>query len=170
MAIINGREVIGMTWADEREFIDEKNRHLLLQHRTKYFYHLVDRLRMVNPDLDTLLCYVKDNVSVNMYKTIRGRIIGLMLIRYTNFLLHPQWYAHKGDLIFFANYFHIQQYLQRMVKVLICNYDYPDRYYGFKIKKHKLLKMSELFAQGMLPTVEKKMLPHYKKLMDRKEK
>ena len=166
MAVINGGEVVGMSTAQERDFIPKgRLRHLLVQHRIGKFRYLVDRFATVNSDLSELLRYVEDKVSKNWAKTIRGRIVGVLLIRFTDFALHPQRYGDgRGDLIFFANYFWVQQYLQRIAKLLIEVYGFPDRYYGFKVKKNKLYDMSKLWARDMLPIVESKMVPHYKRL------
>jgi len=164
MAYINGGQVLGMTLKDEYEFISRKDRHKLLQHRSKHYHHLIDRMAMVNPDLREVLSYVRDNVSKKWYSTIKGSLIGLMMIRYMHYFLYPQQYAYRGDLILFANYFLLQQYLFRIVGVLIHEYNLPNRYYGFKIKKDKLYKLSELFYDEMEDVVTEKLVPQYKKL------
>ncbi len=169
MRYINGGEVASVSSLDEYEFISRKNRHLLVQHRSKKFSYLADRMVMVNSDLRDLLSYVRDEVSENWYKTIKGRIIGMLLIRYVIFSLYPQQYGHRGELILYANYSIIKNYLQRIVKVLICNYDYPDKYYRFKIEKNDLYQLSQLFYDRMEPTVTKVMVPHYKRLTEKSE-
>lgn len=165
MAIINGGEVKGMCWKSEREFISKKHRHLLLQHRAKNFTYLVDRIAMVCPELQELLLLIKNNITIKGYKDLRGRIVGFMLIRYTDFVLHPQQYSHKGDLIFLANWFLIQQHLFRVVgKLKHLAFIPKEKYYKFKIKKTKLYELSKLYAEKMLPITQEKLVPHYKKL------
>ena len=123
MGCINGGEVTGFTMADEYELLPDRYKSsVLLNGKPKKFQYLADRMIMVNPQLSELLSYVRDKVSVNWYKTIRGKIINLMLTRYMYFHMYPQRYGHRMELILYANYFIIQQYLQRIVKVLIKNY------------------------------------------------
>lgn len=164
MAYINGGQVLGMTLKDEYAFISRRNRHLLLENRSKHYHYLIDRMVMVCPDLRELLSYVRDNISTKWYSTIRGSLVGLMLIRYTHYFLYPQQYSHRGDLILFANYFLLQQYLFRIAGVLVNEYNFPNKYYGFKIKKDKLYKLSELFYDELQSVVTEKLVPHYKKL------
>ncbi len=163
MAVINGGLVLGLSVAEEVELVSRKNRHLLLQHRAKHFYYLFDRLVMSCSDIQMLTEYVKDKVSDHWYRNIRGRVVGMVLIRYMNYLLNPQWYAYRGDLIFYANWVIIQQYLQRVTKVLILDYGFENKHYAFKIKKDRLFRLSGMFYDDMHDTA-KKMVEHYRKL------
>ena len=153
--IHNGGEVFGMTTTEDRKSYPKEIRHKLLQHRSKHFHFLVDRLTIINSDLREVLRYVRDNVSERWYKSIKGRISGLMLIRYMEYLMYPQQYAYRGDLIFYANYSIVKSYLQRLAKVLILNYELPNRYYGFKVPTEDLYRQSILWTDEMLPTAEK---------------
>jgi len=166
MAYINYMNLKGLTLKDEYEFISRKNRHLLLKNRSKHYHYLIDKMVLVNPDLQELLNYVR-TISEKWYSTIKGSLVGLMLVRYTHYFLYPQQYAHRGDLILFINYFLLQQYLFRIVGVLKHNYHMPkDKYFKFKIKKDKLYKLSELFLDEMSDVVISKLVPHYQKLHD----
>lgn len=165
MAYINGGLVLGMTLKEEYAFVSRKNRHLLLKNRSKNYHYLIDRFVMVCPELNELLSYVRDTISKKWYSTIKGSLVGLMLVRYMHYYMYPQQYAHRGDLIFFANYFLLQQYLFRIVGVLKHNYNMPkDKYFRFRVKKDKLYKLSELFYDEMHGVVTEKLVPHYKKL------
>ncbi len=150
--------------AEEYELIPRKISKLLTQHRTKPYLHLLDRMIMVNPDLKEMLEFVKSKVSENWYKTIRGSILGLFMRRYMLCLMNPQQHAHRMDLILFANYSIIKNYLQRTVKVLISEYGLKNRYYRFKIKTNELYKLSELWSEELFEVCSNKMIPHYKKL------
>lgn len=164
MSYINGGQVISIPMAHEYELLPDRYKHsLLVKHRIKKFQYLVDRMIMVNPQLDELLSYVRDKVSVNWYKTIKGRIISLMMVRYMMFQMNSQWYANKMDLLLFANYSIIKNYLQRIIKVLIKNYGLEDKYYKLYIKPKNLHNLSKLWAKDMYDT-SLKMVEHYHKL------
>ena len=164
MAVINGGEVLGITFSMERDIASSYHRYLLVQHRSRRFYYLMDRLRMVCPDLDVLLSHFEDIGNDRLVKYVKGRITRAMLIRYMEFFLHPQQYGHKGDLIFFSNWIIMVGFLQRLTAVAIHNYNLPDRLYTFTIPTDKLHKHSKLWAKDMLPIVQDKMIPHYYKL------
>ena len=166
MAYINGNLVVGFDTRQANELFNYNryHRHLVTQHRTKEFWFIFDRMRMMNPELDEMIRYV-EGISVKFAKSIRGRVVNMLLIMYMAFLLNPQQYAYRGDLILYANYRHIQHYFKRMVKILILHYGYPDKFYRFEIKKDKLYKLSQLFADSVHETVEKKMVPHYKRVV-----
>jgi len=165
---INGGLVISIPMSQEYELLPDRYKSsLLLKHRTKKFQYLADRMIMVNPQLKELLSYVRDKVSVRWYKTIRGRILGLVMVRYMVYHMNPQHYSHRLDLVLFANYSIIQNYLQRIVKVLIKNYGLEDKYYGLKIQKQKLYELSKLWANDMFDT-SLKMVEHYHKLHPKK--
>ena len=161
--MIKRGEVIGMTYADERQFLSRYERFLLIQHHRKKFYYLFDAMVRVNPDLQKMLDFARRNVSERWAKNIRGRVIGDMLIRYLYFSLHPQQFAFKGFLVLYANYFYIQQYLQRLACVFVNEYGFEDKHHNFTIKKNNLLKLSKMWAKDMLPYVEEKIVPAYHK-------
>ena len=161
--MINGGEVIGMTYADERQFLSRYERFLLTHHHTRHFYHLFDAMVRVNPNLQKMLDFIHKNISERWAKNIRGRVINDLMVRYLYFSLHPQQFAFKGFLVLYANYFYIQQYLQRLACVLVNEYGFEDKHHNFTIKKNNLLKLSKLWANEMLPYVEDKIVPKYKK-------
>jgi len=166
--MINGGLVQAFDTREENALIgyDRYFRVRLVQHHTKKFYHLFDAMVRYCPELQELTEWLHKHHE-RLYKYIRGRIIGLMLIRYLAYLLQPQAYAHRGDLIFFANYKHLQQFLFRMVKMLRMNYNLEapfDRCWSFKIQQKNLYKLSQMWAEDMLPLVEEKLVPKYKKL------
>jgi len=164
MSYINGGQVISIPMAHEYELLPDRIiAAKLVNGKAKNFQYLADRMLMVNPELKEVLSYVRDKVSVNWYKTIRGRIITLMLTRYMMFQMNPQWYAHKMDLVLFANYSIIKNYLQRIIKVLIKNYGLEDKYYKLYIKPKNLHNLSKLWARDMYDT-SLKMVEHYHKL------
>ena len=165
MGYINGGLVIGMSWHEERAFISRKNRHLLLQHRAKKYHYLVDWLIPHCSELQELLDVIRLNGSEHGVKGVKGRIIGFMMIRYIDYFLYPQRYAHKGDLIFYANYFLIQQHLFAVVGKLKHLGQIPkDKYFKFRVKTDTLYKLSQLFYDELQEVVTKKLVPHYKKL------
>ncbi len=106
MAVINGGLVIPIPFSEERRTYPKYERYLLVQHRSRQFYYLVDRLSMICPDLDELLRHFKEIGNERLVKYVKGRVIGLLLVRYLYFLLYSQRYSHRGALIFYANYFH----------------------------------------------------------------
>ena len=167
MSINNGGEVIGMTYHDERQFLSRYNRFILTHHHTKRFYHLFDAMLRVNPELREMVVFVRKNVSENWWKNIRGRVINDLMVRYLYYSLHPQQYAFKGYLVLYANYFYIQQYLQRIVRVLIENYNYESKFYNFAIKTESLLRLSNLWGDEMIPFAKDKLVSDYNRLMSR---
>ncbi|CAI6151285.1 MAG: hypothetical protein SPLUMA2_SPLUMAMAG2_00113 [uncultured Sulfurimonas sp.] len=164
--VYNGGLVVGMTTTEDRKTYPQEIRHKLLNHRAKNYHYLVDRLMIVNSDLREVLEYVRSNVSENWYKTIKGRIVGLMLVRCMDYELYPAKSSHRGDLIFYANYAIIQSYLFRLVKVLILHYDFPHRYYAFKVPSDELYKQSVLWFDSMYED-SIKMVKHYKRLISK---
>ena len=168
MRYINGGLVTSVPMSYEYELLpDRAMSSNLMKNVTRNFYHLFDRMVMVNPDLKEIMDFVRDKVSVNWYRTLRGRVINLMLVRFMVFQMYPQRYNHQSDLILYANYSIIKHYIQRTVKVLIKCYGLPDRYYKLKIPKEKLYTLSKLWANDMFDT-SVKMVTHYHKLMAKK--
>lgn len=166
MAVINGREVTGFCFKSEKQLVDKRVRHLLLQHRSKHYHYLVDRLVSVCPDLLHLFDELE---RVGYRKTlvdIKGRLVGYMMIRYMEYFLNPQQYAFKGDLILHANYVMLVKYLTGKVGRLKHEGIIPQYYYTFKILTPKLYQMSKLWANDMMPLVKDKMIPHYHKLAE----
>ena len=171
MAVINGNLVTPILGAEEREFVgDQYTRIRLLQHTSKHYHYTIDRLLMVCPDLASLLSHFKEIGNERLVKYVKGRIVGMVLIRFTMYFFAPQQYAHRFDLMFFAQWTAIRNWLQRMVKTAILAYGFPNKYYNFEIKKANLLKMSHYFARELGDVAEKKMLPHYKRLIEKKSK
>jgi len=162
--IINGGDIMAISKAREYQLLPDKriNRNLI-KHRTKQFQHLVDRLLLVCDEMRGVLSYVNSEVSENWYKTIRGTILGMLLVRCMIYQMNPVHYKYRGDLIFYANYSIIKNYLQRIIKVLICNYGLEDKYYKLFVPKQKLYQLSELFYDSMYDD-SLKMVIHYHKL------
>ena len=164
MSIINGGDVMAISKAREYELLpDRKKAAVLVNGKAKHFQHLVDRMVLVNPDLRVILSYVNNEVSNNWYKTIRGRIITLMLTRCMVFQMNPVHYKYRMELLLYANYSIIKNYLQRIVKVLINSYGLPNKYYKLFIPQNELYKLSQLWADEMYET-SLKMVIHYDKL------
>ena len=169
MAVINGGEVIGISHADIYELVPNKShRKLLINHRNKKFRYFADRMISENKDLQEVLFYVRDNVSENWFKTLRGTLTSFALIRYMYFQRNPQWYNHRMDLVFYASYVYLQKQLQRTAKVLIMNYGLEDRFYNFHFTKKKLYYFSELLAEKMYDT-SLDMVKHLEKLNKKKD-
>ena len=136
--------------AEMRIYIDKYKSKLMFQHHTKNYYHLVDKLAMLNSEIRDILDAVK-RVSTHWYKVVKGSLINIMLRRYMVYVMNPQHYGYYGDYIFAANYCQLKMYLQKIAKVLICNYNFEDKYYKVQINKMKLFKLSELWANNMIP-------------------
>jgi len=168
MEAFNGGKVISIPMAYEYETVTRYERQLLTQHRRQKFQYLADRLLMVNSQLREVLEFVKVNVSEKWYKVIRTRILTLMMIRYMMFQMNPQWYAYRADLIFYANYSIIKNYLQRTIKVLIKNYGLEDKYYKLYITPKNLKMLSKLWAEDMYDT-SLEMVKHFEKLNKKKD-
>ena len=164
MRVINGGLVNSFSMRDEYELLPDRDKHRnLIKHRTKKYQYLVDRMLMMNPELSRLMKFIGDRVSKNWVKTIRGRLISLMLVRYMAYNMNPQWSAYRHDLILFGNYSILQNYLHRIVKVLILNYNLPSKLYKLTISKKNLQLLSQLWANDMYDD-SVKMLKHYYKL------
>ena len=89
MAYHNGNLVSGMPWKSEREFVgDQYTRIRLLQHTSKHYHYTIDRLAAVCPDLADLLNHFKSIGNNRVVEYIKGRIVGMVLIRYLAFFLH----------------------------------------------------------------------------------
>lgn len=140
--------------AEMRTHIDKYKSKLLFQHHTKKYYYLVDRLAMYNSEIRDILDAVK-RVSTHWFKVVKGSLINMMLRRYMVYMMNPQQYGHYGNYIFAANYCQLKMYLQKIAKVLICNYGFEDRYYKLHINKKKLFELSELWANKLMVVVEK---------------
>ncbi len=148
---------------DKEVDISQDNAKLLFQHHSKDYYYLVDRMVMVSPELKVVMDSV-GGVSKRWLKSVKGRIVGMMLRRYMMYLDNGNWYGNHGNYFFSANYSIIKSYLQRVIKVLINNYGLHNKYYKLQIPKSKLIKLSELFYTGMIPLCER-LLPRYRKMI-----
>jgi len=148
---------------DKELDITQDNAKLLFQHHSKDYYYLVDRIVMVSPEWKVVFDAI-GGVSKRWLKSVKGRIVGIMLRRYMMYLDNPQWYGNYGDYFFASTYSIIKSYLQRVIKVLINNYGLHNKYYKLQIPKHKLIKLSELFYTGMIPLCER-LLPRYRKMI-----
>jgi len=169
MAVLNdigeGVRQYSISMAREYELLpDRGKRHLLLQHRTKKYSHLSDKLVDACPELNEVLTHVRDNVSENWYKTIRGRIIGLLLIRCMVYQMSPKCYP-RGDLLLYSNWSIVKSYIQRTIKILILTPEYalPNKYYKLQIPQQKLYELSQLFYDEFYED-SVKMMHHYEKL------
>ena len=164
--IYNGGNVTGLDWSSERNFLTRHQRHLLLQHRSKKYHHLVDRLILHCNELQELFNIIRANSGSHAVKTLRGRIVGMMMIRYLDYFLYPQRYNYQGELIFYANYVFIQQHLFTVVgKLKHLGHIDKSRYFKFRIKTESLYKLSNLFYEALQAIVQKEMLSHYKRLL-----
>ncbi len=167
MAYINGGLVYPITFSMESDYVEKYHRYLLVQHRSRQFYYLMDRLLLICPDLQALFDHFRAIGNERMIKYVKGRITRAMLIRYMIFLMYPQQFAHRGDLLFYANWVVLQGFLQRFTRVSIECYGLPNKFYGFKLDKHKLFKTSGQWYDAMEPVARLKMIPHFHRLMER---
>ncbi len=136
---------------------------LLFQHKTKQFHHLFNRLCLASEELRLMVEKIKD-ISQSFYSKFKGRIITFMLKVFTVYSANPLHYGHHGDYVVAANYTKLRYYMQKIVKSLITSYGYPDKYYRFHIPKAKLFKISELFADSMIPLTNG-LVPKYRRLI-----
>jgi len=135
---------------------------LLFQHHSKKFYHLFDRLTMVNEELKYISDYIS-GISESWSIKFKGRIINRVLRMIIIYADKPKHYGYYGNYIFAASYSYIKHYIQQIIKLLILDYGLPNKYYKLQIKKKDLFYISELFANAMLPLCEE-LLPKYRKL------
>ena len=84
------------------------------------------------------------------------------------YLRNPQWYGYHGNVIFASNYSLSKYYLERTVKVLIIRDGFEQGYYNFKIPKKKLLQLSELWAEALIPVCEA-LMPKWRRLQEKDE-
>jgi len=139
---------------------------LLYQNRARKFNYLFDRLITVCPDLKEMVGYIKQ-VSESWYLKFRGRTITFILRVFTIYSANPQHYGYFGDFVMASNYSKLKHYFQKIVKTLITTHEViPNRYYGFQIPRDKLIKISKLFGNDMLPLVNDKIVPQYLELKD----
>jgi len=170
MAVINGGLVQGISHSDIYELVPDKmHRRLLINHRNKKFRYFADRMISENKDLQDVLFYVRDNVSENWFKTLRGTLTSFVLLRFMYFQINPQWYQYRMDLVFYASYVYLQKQLQRTAKVLIECYGLEDKFYNFHFTKKQLYYFSELLADKMFDT-SKDMVKHLDKLQSKATK
>ena len=164
MAVINGGLVPSISSARLYEELNYNKTHskYLTQHRTPKFRYLADRMVMVNPQLKEVLEFVK-GISEHWYISIKSAIVGRFLRMYMVFQMYPQQFNHQAELLLFANYSIIKNYLQRIIKVLISNYGFEDKYYKLYIPKKKLHSLSKLWAKDTFQT-SLYMVKHYEKL------
>ncbi len=144
-----GYTLFSIGTAEMRTHISEYESKLLFQHHTKKYYHLVDRLTMLSSEIKSILEAVSE-VSSHWHKVVKGTLINMMLRRYLVYTRNPQHYGYYGNYIFAANYCQLKMYLQKIAKVLICNYGFEDKYYKLDIAKKKLFKLSKLWADYIL--------------------
>ena len=161
---INGNLVISISVHQMNEDLKYNRTYskYLTETRTPKFVHLAERLISLSPELTELFAFIK-GISLNWYKTLRGRIIGDYLRRYMIFQMHSAAYSHRADLLLYANYSIIKSFLQRIVKVLIKNYNFTDKYYSLKIPPKKLYALSQVFADEM-EQASLDMVVHFEKL------
>ncbi len=168
MAYLNGGLQVGISLAGEQDYFPSKyHRYLLVQKDVKSLYYLMDGLLTVCDHLDELLRHLNRTGGERLAKTVVGRIMRAMAIRYTIFSLYPQQFGYRGDLIFLSNWCVMQEYLQRVTKVAIINYGYSDhQFYNYKIPKAKLYKLSQRWYDAMMPVVQSKIIPHHHDLLN----
>ncbi len=164
MKYINGGLVKPVTMKEQYALLPDRIKaEYIVKNRTKKYWYLADRMVMVNPDLKNMLDYVRTNVSDHWYKTITGRIINLMLYRYMWYKMNPQHFQYRGDLILFANYMIIQNFLQRTAGILKKEYGYEKKFHNFWIKKKDLYKLSVLWYEDMIGEMDM-MVKHHNRL------
>ena len=165
-----GYSVMGITTADINDVFgyDKKihKNYFYRKFKAKDYYFLVDRLCVLNDDVRVVLKGIED-VSKHWWTNVMSSLVQMIVRRYMTFLLNPQHYGGYGNYIFAANYTQLKNYLERIIKVLIKNYNFENRLYKLNIKRPKLIKLSELWTINLLPEAEK-LLPHYHRKMKTK--
>ena len=163
--IHNDKKILGLDWDSERKLTSKHNRHLLLQHRAKKYHYLVDRLMLHCCELQELFNIIRANSGSHAVKTLRGRIVGLMMIRYLDYFLYPQRYNYQGEMILYVNYIFIQQHLFGVVgKLKHLKHIDKNKYFKFRIKTEPLYKLSNYFYDELQSMVQNELVPHYERL------
>ncbi len=158
-------DVLGITFDGERDWIpNPKHRDLLVKGRNHKWKHLVYSLRRVCPDLDNLLTFLDNNGHKRFSSYIGSRIVNGYGVRYMIYLTEPQMFGYDHVGVFKATWQVMIDWLKRITKVCIKNYNYPsDKYYKYHIKKSQYDKTAELFWNGMYDTAQD-MVKHHKQL------
>ncbi|MDB2562197.1 hypothetical protein N9X61_01185 [Sulfurimonas sp.] len=140
---------------------------LLFQHKTKNYHHLFDRLVMSCPHLQEVVNFIKTvGNDQHWFRTFRGSVLNLMLRRYMLFVSSPNQYGFYGDFIFASNYSILKNYLDNIIGVLKHEHGLPNKYYRILIPKPKLIALSKLWANEMIPLCTT-LLPKWDKLREK---
>jgi len=125
-------------------------------HTAPKHYNLIDRWRMISPEFDSFLDML-EGFSPNWYRNVRGVLINRSIKRLVVFLRHPQRYDYKAEYIFASSFSILKNFLNSTMWQL--NKYLPKEQqvhpYQFKIPKAKLIKLSKLFAEELMPTALK---------------
>jgi len=144
--------------------MSKKHTRYLFQHHIQNYYHLYDRLMMINPDLKELDGMIK-KISPSWQKRLRGRVLTHFLKALVVYSTNPQHYGFHGDYIMAANYGTLRAYFKKLIKMMIKVYGITDRYYHFMIQRKDLFYMSKVFASQMIPfTLE--LVPKHLRLLN----
>lgn len=100
-----------------------------------------------------------EGVSKHMYKHMRGKLINSMLRRYVLFLMNPQQYANAHDYVLAANFSYMKMKLEKHAFLLNLHYlneenKLPRTCYNLNLKKYKIIKLSKLWCDKLLPIAE----------------
>ena len=155
--------VLGVTFDDERDWIpNQYHRHLLVKNRVPKLRYLMTPLRRVCPDLDNLLIFLEINGYKRFSGYIQGRLLNGWAVRYMLLLENGAMFQHDHIYVFKATWYVLMDWLKRITKVCIKNYDYPsDKYYKYHIKKNQYDKTAELFWNGMYQTAQDMSAHHH---------
>ena len=163
-----------ITFRDQKNFIDGRDRKNLLKHYTKHYHHVADYLARNCKDFAYLLqkmdeAYPRGFVS----KDLKGYIAGFLMVRYTMFLHRPIWWGDRErtpERLFLANWFTLIQYLMKRVYALRYKKGVEIRRVQFSIPKAKLYRISKHFAEELMPIVEQKIYPKYLRMKAKQER
>ena len=163
IVIHNGRIVVPIALSAEQDYFTKYERFLLVQNRIGKFHYLVDRIMLVCPDLTAILNHFREIGNERVVKYLKGRIVGILLIRYMLYLENPQHQGHRMDLVLNANWIVIVGMLRGWAGMAIKCYGLPNKFYSFKIKAPALNRLSLHFVDEFYE-VAKKMVVHHAKL------
>jgi len=95
-------------------------------------------------------------------KHVRGWFMKQMIARYLIYFDNHYQLGERLDLVLFANYTYLRVYFIYVANVLHYNYGFikPTKM-QFRIEKRRLLQLSEIFAEAILPFIQDTAYPHF---------